>query len=176
MIRISGDGRGRALDHIFIERLWLSLKHEYLCLNEYENGPELHEGLEIFACRFLHIYFLGNMLFCFNQRFLKRFFFPFWDLDFETTIHYSTAYKLRSSIGRGVLILCESSFLRQPFDRPHSIEPVVTPLFRLQGRLYRSFFLFFILGNVERLTLKRTQDSGRRGTFGSGVNPGGTAR
>ena len=44
-IRIGGDGRGRALDDIFIERLWRSLKYGGICLNEYENAPELQEGL-----------------------------------------------------------------------------------------------------------------------------------
>ena len=44
-IRISMDGRGRALDNIFIERLWRSLKYECIYLNEYENVAELLEGL-----------------------------------------------------------------------------------------------------------------------------------
>ena len=45
-ILISMDGRGRALDNIFIERLWRSLKYECIYLNEYENVPELLEGLK----------------------------------------------------------------------------------------------------------------------------------
>ena len=44
-IRISRDGRGRALDNIFIERLWRSLKYECIYLNEYKNVAELQEGL-----------------------------------------------------------------------------------------------------------------------------------
>ena len=44
-IRISMDGRGRALDNIFIERLWRSLKYECIYLNEFEDVPELIEGL-----------------------------------------------------------------------------------------------------------------------------------
>ena len=44
-ILISRDGRGRALDNIFIERLWRSLKYECIYLNEYENVPELLKGL-----------------------------------------------------------------------------------------------------------------------------------
>ena len=44
-IRISRDGRGCALDNIFIERLWRSLKRECIDLNEYENMAELLEGL-----------------------------------------------------------------------------------------------------------------------------------
>ena len=44
-IRISMDGRGRALDNIFIERLWRSLKYECIYLKEFEDVPELIEGL-----------------------------------------------------------------------------------------------------------------------------------
>ena len=44
-IRISMDGRGRALDNIFVERLWRSLKYECVYLNNYENVPNLMAGL-----------------------------------------------------------------------------------------------------------------------------------
>jgi putative transposase len=44
-IRISMDGRGRALDNVFVERLWRSLKHEDLYLKGYGSGAELHQGL-----------------------------------------------------------------------------------------------------------------------------------
>lgn len=44
-IRISMDGRGRALDNIFIERLWRSVKYEDIYLNDYENVPDLYRGL-----------------------------------------------------------------------------------------------------------------------------------
>jgi putative transposase len=44
-IRISMDGRGRALDNIFIERLWWSLKYENVYLHEYTDGISLHKGL-----------------------------------------------------------------------------------------------------------------------------------
>ena len=44
-IKISMDSRGRALDNIFVERLWRSLKYECIYLNDYENVPELLEGL-----------------------------------------------------------------------------------------------------------------------------------
>lgn len=43
-IKFSMDGRGRALDNIFIERLWRSLKYEYVYLNPPENGHELNKG------------------------------------------------------------------------------------------------------------------------------------
>jgi putative transposase len=44
-VAISMDGRGRALDNVFIERLWRSVKYEWLYLHGYRNVPELHEGL-----------------------------------------------------------------------------------------------------------------------------------
>ena len=39
------DGRGRALDNIFIERLWRSLKYEDLYLKDYATVPQLYQGL-----------------------------------------------------------------------------------------------------------------------------------
>jgi putative transposase len=45
-ITISMDGRGRALDNIFIERLWRSVKYECIYLNAFENGAELYYGLD----------------------------------------------------------------------------------------------------------------------------------
>lgn len=44
-IQISMDGKGRALDNIFIERLWRSLKYEYVYLNVCNDGVELFAGL-----------------------------------------------------------------------------------------------------------------------------------
>jgi len=44
-IAISMDGRGRALDNVFIERLWRSVKYEEIYLKEYENVDELYIGL-----------------------------------------------------------------------------------------------------------------------------------
>jgi len=44
-IQISMDGKGRALDNIFIERLWRSVKQEYVYLNPCETGQELWAGL-----------------------------------------------------------------------------------------------------------------------------------
>lgn len=44
-VRISMDGRGRALDNAFIERLWRSVKYEDLYLREYPDGHTLHAGL-----------------------------------------------------------------------------------------------------------------------------------
>ncbi len=39
------DGRDRALDNIFIERLWRSLKYEAIYLKDYATVPQLYEGL-----------------------------------------------------------------------------------------------------------------------------------
>jgi putative transposase len=45
-IKISMDGKGRALDNVFIERLWRSVKYEDIFLHSYENGAELYSGLQ----------------------------------------------------------------------------------------------------------------------------------
>ena len=45
-IAISMDGRGRALDNVFIERLWRTLKYEDIYLRGYETVRELELGLE----------------------------------------------------------------------------------------------------------------------------------
>lgn len=47
-IQISMDGKGRALDNVFIERLWRTIKQEHLYLYAYENGLDLHKGLSQF--------------------------------------------------------------------------------------------------------------------------------
>jgi putative transposase len=44
-VAISMDGRGRALDNVFVERLWRSVKYECLYLHGYDTVTELHEGL-----------------------------------------------------------------------------------------------------------------------------------
>ena len=44
-IRISMDGRGRALDNVFVERLWRTVKYEHVYLHEYKRVPELEKGL-----------------------------------------------------------------------------------------------------------------------------------
>jgi len=44
-VKISMDGRGRAFDNIFVERLWRSVKHEDIYLNGYSNMGELMVGL-----------------------------------------------------------------------------------------------------------------------------------
>lgn len=44
-IKISMDGRGRALDNIFVERLWRNVKYEDIYLKNYATMPELLFGL-----------------------------------------------------------------------------------------------------------------------------------
>jgi putative transposase len=44
-ITISMDGRGRALDNIFVERLWRTVKYEDVYLKGYESMPNLLLGL-----------------------------------------------------------------------------------------------------------------------------------
>lgn len=43
--RISWDGRGRALDNIFVERLWRSVKYEEVYLHDYDTVPAAVSGL-----------------------------------------------------------------------------------------------------------------------------------
>ena len=45
-ISISMDGRGRALDNVFIERLWRSLKYELIYPGDFSSGLELFPALE----------------------------------------------------------------------------------------------------------------------------------
>ena len=45
-VKISMDGRGRCQDNIFIERLWWSLKYNYVYLREFANGSALRSGLK----------------------------------------------------------------------------------------------------------------------------------
>jgi len=44
-VAISMDGRGRALDNVFIERLWRSVKYEEIYLKDYATGADLIDGL-----------------------------------------------------------------------------------------------------------------------------------
>ena len=47
-VSISMDGKGRALDNVFIERFWRSLKYEYVFLHPVEDGVELKSGLKTY--------------------------------------------------------------------------------------------------------------------------------
>jgi putative transposase len=44
-VAVSRDGRGRALDNVFIERLWRSVKYEDIYIKDYGLVPELESGL-----------------------------------------------------------------------------------------------------------------------------------
>lgn len=46
------DGKGRALDNVFVERLWRTVKYDDIYLNEYRSVRECQEGL----CRFFDRY------------------------------------------------------------------------------------------------------------------------
>ena len=45
-VAISMDGRGRAMDNVFIERLWRSVKYEDIYLKDYSNGADVNDGLK----------------------------------------------------------------------------------------------------------------------------------
>ena len=44
-VAVSMDGRGRALDNAFVERLWRSVKYEDIYIQGYDTVPGLHRGL-----------------------------------------------------------------------------------------------------------------------------------
>ena len=47
-VSISMDGRGRALDNVFVERLWRSVKYEEVYLKAYTTGAECYAGLSAY--------------------------------------------------------------------------------------------------------------------------------
>ena len=47
-ISVSMDGRGRALDNVFVERLWWSVKHEHVYLHDHGTVRDLHHGLKTY--------------------------------------------------------------------------------------------------------------------------------
>ena len=51
-IQISMDGKGRAIDNIYIERFWRTIKYEDIYLKAYENGISLYKGVE----KYMHFY------------------------------------------------------------------------------------------------------------------------
>ena len=53
-IQISMDGKGRAIDNIFIERLWRTLKRDYVYLQPAQDGWELYQGLKSFFSFYNH--------------------------------------------------------------------------------------------------------------------------
>jgi putative transposase len=53
-VRISRDGKGRALDNIFVERLWRSVKYEEVYPNAYVSPREARAGLSRYLAFYNH--------------------------------------------------------------------------------------------------------------------------
>jgi putative transposase len=53
-IAVSMDGRGRALDNVFIERLWRSVKYENIYLMNYETVADVYDGLTSYFTHYNH--------------------------------------------------------------------------------------------------------------------------
>lgn len=53
-IRISMDGKGRAMDNIIIERFWRNVKYEHVYLYAAKNGADLYEGLKTYLDFYCH--------------------------------------------------------------------------------------------------------------------------
>lgn len=51
-VSISMDGKGRALDNVFVERLWWSVKYEHVYLHDHSTVRSLHQGLEKYLAYF----------------------------------------------------------------------------------------------------------------------------
>ncbi len=53
-VAISMDGRGRAIDNVFVERLWRSVKYEEVYLKDYQDGWEAEASLESYFRFYSH--------------------------------------------------------------------------------------------------------------------------
>ena len=53
-VQISMDGRGRALDNVFVERLWRSVKYEEVYLKDYAAVPEARTELKRYFAFYNH--------------------------------------------------------------------------------------------------------------------------
>jgi putative transposase len=53
-IQISMDSRGRALDNVFVERLWRTVKYEHIYLMDYAYVPDLEAGLHRYFSFYNH--------------------------------------------------------------------------------------------------------------------------
>jgi putative transposase len=51
-VQLRMDGRGRALDNVFVERLWRTVKYEEVYLKDYETPREAMQGLAQFFVRY----------------------------------------------------------------------------------------------------------------------------
>ena len=53
-VAVSMDGRGRALDNVFVERLWRAVKYEDIYIPGYDEVPELRRGLARYFASYNH--------------------------------------------------------------------------------------------------------------------------
>jgi putative transposase len=53
-VPVSMDGRGRALDNVFVERLWRTVKYEDVFIQGYDEVPELRRGLARYFAFYNH--------------------------------------------------------------------------------------------------------------------------
>lgn len=53
-VAVSMDGRGRALDNAFIERLWRTVKYEEIYLKDYATADEVYQGLKSYFAFYNH--------------------------------------------------------------------------------------------------------------------------
>lgn len=51
-IKISMDGKGRALDNIYIERFWRTIKYQHVYINPAEDGITLYKGIKKWLDRY----------------------------------------------------------------------------------------------------------------------------
>lgn len=54
-IKISMDGKGRAIDNIFIERFWRTLKYDHVYLYPAKDGLELYQGVKEYIRYYNHV-------------------------------------------------------------------------------------------------------------------------
>jgi putative transposase len=53
-VAVSMDGRGRALDNVFIERLWRTVKYQEIYLRDYATAADVEEGLRLYFAKYNH--------------------------------------------------------------------------------------------------------------------------
>jgi len=63
-VRISMDGRGRAFDNIFNERLWRTVKYEHVYLYRHETVPDLYAGLTAYFNFYNHERLHQSLAYC----------------------------------------------------------------------------------------------------------------
>jgi putative transposase len=88
-VAISMDGRGRAFDNIFIERLWRSTKYEEVYVHDYASGMEAHTGL-------------------------KRYFTIYNNIRFHQALEYKTPYEIYFGKKSKIKLKIEPRLSRSP--------------------------------------------------------------